>query len=98
MFRAVAAEYSAALHRKISYVDVPIERWRDEELRNLRLPDHVFEHIVTMARLHAVNRYDRMTHDVETIIGRPATSIRDFVARQMSLFSPGVPPETRPRS
>src|SRR5215471_16199895 len=46
-------------------VDVPIERWRDEELRNLRLPDHVFEHIVTMARLHAANRYDRMTHDVE---------------------------------
>ena len=91
----VAAEYSAALHRKISYVDVPFERWCDEELRNLRLPDHVFNHILTMARLHAANRYDRMTHDVETITGRPATSIHDFVARHLSLFSPGAPPETR---
>jgi uncharacterized protein YbjT (DUF2867 family) len=76
----IAAEYSAALGRKITYVDVPLEPWRDTELRNLKLPEHVFHHILTMARLHAANRYDRATHDIEAIIGRPATSIRDFVA------------------
>src|SRR5271163_3577436 len=54
----VAAEYSAALGRKVTYVDVPIDQWRDSELRNLKLPDHVFHHILTMARLHAANRYD----------------------------------------
>jgi NAD(P)H dehydrogenase (quinone) len=82
----VAAEYSAALGRKVTYVDVPLDQWRDSELRNLKLPDHVFQHILTMARLHAANRYDRATHDVETIIGRPATSIRDFVARRPEMF------------
>jgi len=85
---SIAAEYSAALGRKITYVDVPLEPWRDTELRSLKLPEHVFHHILTMARLHAANRYDRATHDIETITGRPATSIRDFVAKRADLFAP----------
>jgi hypothetical protein len=52
------------------------------------LPDHLFEHLVTMARLHAANRYDRLTRDIEAITGRPATSCRDFVARNAELFRP----------
>jgi len=84
---AVAAEYSDALHRSITYVDVPFEPWRDEDLRRLSLPEHVFEHLSTMARLHAANRYDRLTHDVEAITGRPATSVREFVARHADRFA-----------
>src|SRR5436190_9432013 len=85
---ALAAEYSEALGRTITYVDVPLEQWRDQELRSRHLPDHVFEHLLTMARLHAANRYDRLTHDVKAITGRPATSVRDFVARNAELFAP----------
>ena len=84
----VAAEYSAALGRKITYVDVPLEPWRDTELRNLKLPEHLFHHLLTMARLHAANRYDRATHDIEAITGRPATSIREFVASRTDMFAP----------
>jgi hypothetical protein len=29
------------------------------------LPAHVFDHILTMARLHAATRYDRLAHDVD---------------------------------
>jgi uncharacterized protein YbjT (DUF2867 family) len=83
---AVAAEYSAALGRRITYIDVPLEQWRDSDLRNLKLLDHVFHHMLTVAQLHAANRYDRSTHDVEAITGKPATSIRDFVARRANLF------------
>ena len=83
---AVAAEYSEALGRTITYVDEPLERWRDQELRGRHLPDHVFEHLLTMAQLHAANRYDRLTHDIEAITGRPATSIRDYVAKHPELF------------
>jgi len=83
---AMAAEYSAALGRTITYVDVPLEQWRDQELRRRNLPDHLFEHLLTMARLHAANRYDRLTHDVQAITGRPATSCRDFVSRHAELF------------
>ena len=49
--------------------------------------DHVAEHLLTMAKLHAANRYDRLTHDVEAITGRPATSARDFVARHAESFA-----------
>jgi len=84
--RAVAAEYSEALGRTITYVDVPMEEWRDPELRLRGLPDHVFDHLLTMAQLHAANRYDRLTHDIDAITGRPATSIRDFVANHPEVF------------
>jgi NAD(P)H dehydrogenase (quinone) len=83
--RGVAGEFSNALGRTITYVDIPVEQWRAQELRGRNLPDHLFEHLLTMARLHAANRYDRLTHDIEAITGRPATSVRDFVARQADL-------------
>jgi NAD(P)H dehydrogenase (quinone) len=89
--RAVAAEYSEALGRTVTYVDEPFERWRDRELRARGLPEHVYEHLLTMVKLHAANRYDRLRHDVEAITGRPATSIRDYVAKHPELFGPRGP-------
>src|SRR4051794_12580910 len=73
---SMAAEYAAALGRPVTYVDVPFDDWRDQELRSRGLPDHVFDHFVTMARLHANDRYNRMTHDIEVITGRPASTVR----------------------
>lgn len=81
----IAAAYSSALGRPITYVDVPFEEWR-AELAARHLPEHLAEHLSTMARLHADNRYDRLTHDVESITGRPATSVHDFVAANAGLF------------
>jgi NAD(P)H dehydrogenase (quinone) len=81
----LAAEFSVALGRTVSYIDVPLEQW-SEELRKQHLPDYLFEHLVTMAKLHAANRYDRLTHEVEAISRRPATSAREFVARHAESF------------
>jgi uncharacterized protein YbjT (DUF2867 family) len=86
----VAAEYADALGHPVRYTDVPFDQWRDQELRRRDLPDHLYAHILTMARLHADGCYDRLTHDVETITGKPATSIRDFVARDKALFEKPV--------
>jgi uncharacterized protein YbjT (DUF2867 family) len=83
---AAAAEYSDALGRPITYIDTPFDQWRDEEVGRRELPRHLCEHLLTMARLHAGNRYDRLTHGVEAITGQPATGIRDFVARNKTLF------------
>jgi len=82
---SMAAEYEAALHRPVRYDDVPPGQWEDE-LGNLGLPQHLLHHLLTMAELHAANRYERLTQDVERITGRPATSVRDFVARHAELF------------
>lgn len=75
---AMAADYTKALGRPVTYVDVPLRPWV-EELYARGLPEHVADHLATMARLHRENRYDRVTHDVERLIGRPATSVLDYV-------------------
>src|SRR5687767_6407979 len=85
----LAGEYSAALGRSVTYVDVPLDEWRDQELRSRRLPDHVFEHLLTMVRLHAANRYDRLSSDVEEILGRPARSLESMVRDNHKRFGTG---------
>lgn len=84
--QAMAAEYSSALGRPVRYVDVPFDEWREHVLRPKHLPEHLAAHIETMARLHAANRYDRFTLDVETITGHPAMTVRDFVASHADSF------------
>jgi NAD(P)H dehydrogenase (quinone) len=82
---AIAAEFSEALGRKITYVDVPFDEWR-REFAGMGLPEHAFQHLTTMARLHADNRYDRATTDIEEILGRPASGVAEYVERNPGLF------------
>ncbi|MFD0502458.1 hydroxylase [Streptomyces chiangmaiensis] len=82
---AMAQEFTSALGRPITYVGTPYDQFIDE-LRRRGLPDHVVDHLSTMARLHAQNRYDRLTHDVEKITGRPATGVRAYVENNPELF------------
>ncbi|MFB6533933.1 NAD(P)H-binding protein [Streptomyces noursei] len=82
---AMAAEVSAALGRPVGHTDVPLDEWIAHDLAPLGLPDHVFQHISTMARLHAENRYDRLTDGVERVIGRPPESVGEFVRRHHDL-------------
>ena len=87
--QGLAAEYSTALGRSVTYVDVPLDEWRDQELRGRRLPEHVFDHLSTMAHLHAANRYDRLSPDVEAILGRPARSLEAMVRDHHERFGAG---------
>jgi uncharacterized protein YbjT (DUF2867 family) len=83
----VAAEYARALSRPVSYVDIPPETWADQVLAAAGLGPYVDEHLLTVARLHRENRYDRMTTTVEDITGRPAESVEDFVTQHGDLFA-----------
>jgi uncharacterized protein YbjT (DUF2867 family) len=82
----LAAAFSSALGRPVSYVDVPLDRWRVEGLAKLGLPPHVEQHIAVLARLHRENRYDRATTDVERVTGIPAESIEAFVAARRDFY------------
>ena len=86
--KAVAAVFSEALERTITYVDEPFDQWQ-REFDGRNLPEHLHGHLLTTARLHADNRYDRLTHDVEAVTGRPATSVRDHVTKHSELFGSG---------
>jgi NAD(P)H dehydrogenase (quinone) len=83
----IAKEYATALHRPVKYVDTPYDKWLKEELLPLNLPQHVFDHFSTMAKLHAENRYDRLTSDVQKLTGKPSMSVRQYVTAHPEVFS-----------
>jgi uncharacterized protein YbjT (DUF2867 family) len=66
----LAAAFSRALDRPVSYVDEPLERWQ-AGLSRLGQPPHTEQHIATMAQLHRDNRYNRTADDVERVTGIP---------------------------
>ena len=82
---AFAVEYAEALKRPVTYVDVPMGEW-ETELGRRGLPEHVFGHLLTMAHLHAVGRYDRLTQDVQSVTGNAPITAREFVIRHADLF------------
>jgi NAD(P)H dehydrogenase (quinone) len=83
----IAKEYAIALNRPVKYVDTPIDKWLKEELLPLNLPQYVFHHVSTMAKLIAENRYDRLTSDVEKLTGKPSMSVREYVTAHPEVFS-----------
>src|SRR5215207_9911049 len=68
----LAEQYSRALGRPITGEDVAYDEWQREVLAPLGLPEHVQQHVATMARLHREDRYNRGTEDVERLTGQPA--------------------------
>jgi uncharacterized protein YbjT (DUF2867 family) len=82
----LAEQYGRALKRPIAAEDVPLDEWEREVLAPVGLPDHVRQHIATMARLHRDGRYDRATDDVEQITGERAQSVEQYVAANPDLF------------
>ena len=81
----LAGEFSRALGRPVSYVDVPPERW-EAQLKKLGMPPHVEQHIATMAKLHRDNRYDRTADGIERVTGTPPQSIEAFVAARRDFY------------
>lgn len=86
---AVALQFSAALGRAITYVDIPLDAWT-EQLAAFGMSPFVASHVATIAKLHQDNRYDRFTHDIEKLTGQPAISVREFVQRNARVFSPSA--------
>jgi uncharacterized protein YbjT (DUF2867 family) len=87
---AIAREFSAALGRTISYVDVPLDVMKGQ-LTAFGMPPHVVAHVATMAELHQENRYDRFSTDVEGLTGTRPMSVREFVQKNALAFAPVAP-------
>jgi NAD(P)H dehydrogenase (quinone) len=83
----IAKEYAIALNRPVKYVDMPYDKWLKEELLSLNLPQYVFHHVSTMAKLIAENRYDRLTSDVQKLTGKSSMSVREYVTAHPEVFS-----------
>jgi uncharacterized protein YbjT (DUF2867 family) len=82
----LAEQFGRALGRPIAAEDMPADGL-GEQLAAAGLPEHVAQHISTMARLHREDRYNRITDDVEQLLGRPALSVEQYVAAHRELYS-----------
>jgi len=82
----LAEQYTRGLGRTVVGEDVPLDEWQREVLASIGLPEHVQQHIATMARLHREDRYNRATDDVERITGQPAQTVEQYVASNPDLF------------
>jgi uncharacterized protein YbjT (DUF2867 family) len=81
-----AGEYSKALGRTITYLDIPVEAWRDGLLKH-GLPVHLVSHLTVMADLHRAGRYDRMSDDVLRLTGQEPLSVQDFIRKNATAFT-----------
>jgi uncharacterized protein YbjT (DUF2867 family) len=82
----VAREFSEALGRDVSYVDVNPEAW-EKELKRQGVPDDVANHLVTMGELHRAGRYDRHADGVARVTGREPVSVREWVSAHANAFA-----------
>jgi uncharacterized protein YbjT (DUF2867 family) len=81
----LADQYTQALGRTVTAVTPSYDEWL-RGLSEMGLPPHVQQHIATMARLHGEDRYNRSTHDVESITGHGAQTVRQYVEEHRDMF------------
>lgn len=82
----LAERYSRALNRPVRAEDTEYDEWIRQYLRVSGLPDHVQQHIATMARLHHEDRYHRHSDDFEKLVGEPPQTVEHYIASQPELF------------
>lgn len=82
----LATEYSAAVGTPVQYIPTSLDVWTDEVFKGEGLPAHVYNHILTMVKLVAEGRYDRQTDSIQTILGRPATSLSSTIKQDPGRF------------
>lgn len=70
-FIQVAQEYLEALHREVTYSEIP-PRGLGTGAEKGAVARALDWHLVTMAELNRAGRYDRMSDGVERVTGRPA--------------------------
>ncbi|MGZ5364993.1 MAG: hypothetical protein ACXWZR_14260 [Mycobacterium sp.] len=80
----LAEQYAEALGRRITAEDLSLDDGR-RLVESVGLPEHVTQHIATMARLHREDRYNRSTDDVARILGRPAQTVAQYVTQYSSV-------------
>ena len=85
--KGLAEQYSRALGRTIRAEDISHDDWLRRYLRNSGQSDLVQQHLATVARLHRENRYERCTHDVEQVTGRPPQTVAQYVASHPEVFA-----------
>ncbi|EKT76824.1 MULTISPECIES: NAD(P)H-binding protein [Rhodococcus] len=72
-----AEDYAAVLRRQISYIPEEVDAWNETFVASaLTEYPHVAEHLKTLTKLIAGGRYDVVTDQLETLLGRRPKTVR----------------------
>jgi NAD(P)H dehydrogenase (quinone) len=72
-----AEDYAAVLGRNVSYIPEDLEAWNEKYVDGVLAGNpHVAEHLKTLTRLIAGGRYDVVTNQLGTLLGRPSKTVR----------------------
>ncbi|MCQ4119600.1 NAD(P)H-binding protein [Rhodococcus tibetensis] len=72
-----AEDYAAVLGRQISYIPEEVDAWNETFVASaLTEYPHVVEHLKTLTKLIAGGRYDVVTDQLETLLGRRPKTVR----------------------
>ncbi|OBK46093.1 NmrA family NAD(P)-binding protein [Mycobacterium sp. 1081908.1] len=91
-----AGIFSQVLGRRVEYVDIPVERWRQILSQVDVMTPWLIEHLSRVAESHQHGEFDAVTDVVETIGEAPPQSLEAFVRKNQIVF--GAPQETRRNS
>jgi uncharacterized protein YbjT (DUF2867 family) len=88
-----ADDISAVLARPIQYVPGTLEEFRKNMYKLMpQITDHAALHLTNLAMQNAGDRYiAEVTHDVERLLGRKATTFRQVIETEAWRFAKGTP-------
>ena len=83
----LAEQYARALYRPLSGTDLPYDQFAKRIGAMPSISPHTQQHILTMAKLHRADRYNRLTGDVEKLTGQPPQSVEQYIAAHRDVYS-----------
>ncbi|MGW4774818.1 NAD(P)H-binding protein [Nocardia sp. NPDC004278] len=85
--QGLAEHYTRALGHPVSGTDLGDDDFAEQIGAVPGISPHTVRHLLTVAKLHRNDRYNRLTNDVEKLTGQPPQSVEQYVAGHRDLFS-----------
>ena len=83
----LAEVFSTELGRPVTYVDLPVEHWKEVLVKQPEFPEFLAAHLAAVARDHQDGVFSAQTDVVETIGGQAPQSLRDFIRANKPEFT-----------
>jgi uncharacterized protein YbjT (DUF2867 family) len=85
--KGLAERYARALGHPVSGTDLAYDDFAQQLGQVPGISPHTVQHLLTVAKLHRNDRYNRLTNDVEKLTGQPPQSVEQYIAGHRDLFT-----------
>jgi NAD(P)H dehydrogenase (quinone) len=82
----MANVFSKELGKPVEYVNIPVDAWKNALIEQAEMPEYLATHLAAVAVDHQNGIFSAETKVVETIGGRPAETLEEFIRRHIDIF------------